>query len=207
MKKTVVIFANSIKHGKHCVAGKCINTKQWIRPVSDTSGTELTNEQSKYKNNYGEFVVKPKQNIVMNFKSHSPLINQPDNYLIDNTQWTQQYKITDSEIAQYLDRPESLWGESNLIPYSEISSGQIAISQSLYLVEIQDLNLYIPDQNKRRATFKYNNITYDFPVTDPNFDNIIRNSIQTSGIICVSLGEEFNSSCYKLIANIFIKES
>ena len=28
MNKTIVILANSVKHGKHCVAGKCIDTKQ-----------------------------------------------------------------------------------------------------------------------------------------------------------------------------------
>ena len=42
MNKTIVILANSVKHGKHCVAGKFIDTKQWIRPVANDSGKEIT---------------------------------------------------------------------------------------------------------------------------------------------------------------------
>jgi hypothetical protein len=41
MSSTVVIFANSIKHGKHCVAGKLMGDKRWIRLVADESGSEL----------------------------------------------------------------------------------------------------------------------------------------------------------------------
>ena len=41
IKKTIVILANSVKHGNHCVAGKCITSKSWARPVFDVSGGEL----------------------------------------------------------------------------------------------------------------------------------------------------------------------
>lgn len=202
MKKTIVIFANSIKHHKHCVAGKCIETGKWVRPVSEMSGTELTNEQSKYTNKYGQYMVKPKQKIEMNFQTHAPLLHQPDNYLIDNSQWQQRFKIEDSEINQYLDTPSSLWGNSNLIPYSLIASKEVVISQSLYLIQTKNLTLYTPDVNKRRASFVYNGIKYDFPVTDPNFDRITSEGKSLSGILCISLGEEFNGNCYKIVATI-----
>lgn len=38
--------ANFIKHGQHCVAGKCVNTGKWIRPVSNQQGAELSHEQA-----------------------------------------------------------------------------------------------------------------------------------------------------------------
>lgn len=202
MKKTIVIFANSIKHHKHCVAGKCIETGQWIRPVSDMFGTELTNEQSTYTNKYGQYMVKPKQKIEMNFQSHAPLLHQPDNYLIDNSQWQQRFKIEDNEISQYLDTPTSLWGNYGHIPYNLITSGEVVISQSLYLIQTENLTLYTPEVNKRRACFSYNGIKYDFPVTDPNFDKITAEGKIPSGILCISLGEEFNSNCYKIVATI-----
>lgn len=103
---------------------------------------------------------------------------------------------------QYLDNPQSLWGDKNFISYNLISSGNIVIHQSLYLVQTKNLNLYTLEQ-KRRAKFSYNNISYDFPVTDPNFDKIMTEGKNTSGILCISLGENFNGYCYKIVATIF----
>ena len=40
MRKVIVVFANSVKHGKHCVAGKDVQSKKWIRPVSNAEGAE-----------------------------------------------------------------------------------------------------------------------------------------------------------------------
>ena len=203
MKKTLVILANSIKHQKHCIAGKCIETKKWIRPVSDVSGTELSNKQATYNNKYGQYMVKPKQKIEIGFLSHVPLIHQPDNYMIDNSQWVQKYKIDDLELENYLDTPLSLWGNYNKVGYLDIIKKNITIDQSLYLIQSKDLNLYNNIDNKRRAKFTYNDIIYDLPVTDPTFDRIISEKKPTSGIICVSLGEEYNGNCYKIVATIF----
>ncbi|CAA6804543.1 MAG: Unknown protein [uncultured Sulfurovum sp.] len=203
MKKTIVIFANSIKHQKHCVAGKCILTKQWVRPVSNIQGRELTSQQTTYVNKYGTYLVKPKQKIEMNFNSHAPILHQPENYLIDNSPWQQRYKIEDSEVNQYLDAPTSLWGTTNKVEYSRINSKMIVIPQSLYLIQTKGLTLYKTKEDKRRASFNYNSIAYDFPVTDPNFDKIRTEGMNTFGILCISLGENFNGYCYKIVATIF----
>ena len=204
MIKTVVILANSVKHGKHCVAGKCVNTKQWIRPVSDNEGKELTNEHVSYINKYGKYVVKPKQKIEMNLIQGVPLVNQPENYLINNNStWQQRYKIEDFELEQYLDHPLTLWGTSTNVSYNEVINGNINIEQSLYLVKVDNLELHINNINKRRAKFTYNNIAYNLPVTDPQFDKIKSNNQQLLSILCLSLGECFNNNCYKIVATIF----
>ena len=203
MKKTIVVFANSIKHGQYCVAGKCLKTKEWVRPVSNTLGAELSNHQVTYTNKYGKYLVKPKQKIEMNFNCHSPLLHQPENYLINNIQWQQKYKINDNEVKQYLDTPQSLWGSGNSIWYNLISSENVVISQSLYLIQTQNLKLYKNSSQQRRASFMYNNITYDFPVTDRNFDKIISENKNLLSILCISLGENFNGTCYKIVATIF----
>lgn len=44
MVKTIVVLAKSIKHGKYCVAGKDINSNEWVRPVLDRSGAELSEQ-------------------------------------------------------------------------------------------------------------------------------------------------------------------
>lgn len=203
MNQTVVILANSVKHNQHCVAGKCLETKKWVRPVSDQTGKELNDDQASYTNKYGKFIVKPKQKIEMNLAQQVPLINQPENYLIDGSRWNQKYKISDYELDEFLDYPSSLWGKGTSVPYTKVMNGDMKIDQSLYLVKVEDLKLYINSQNKRRAQFLYNNIGYDLPITDPQFDKIVSNNQELQGILCISLGECFNNNCYKIVATIF----
>ncbi len=207
--RTIVVLANSIKHGKHCVAGKCTNTKKWIRPVSNTDGAELSNQQITFKNIYGEYRVKPLQKINMYFSRAAPLSHQPENWLIDEKRWEQNYSITKDELINYADSPESLWGKGASVPCDQINSTKI--EQSLYLVNVEGLKLYLNNDGKRRATFTYkstlNSETYDLPVTDPNFDALIdkqqKGEWTSNHYICVSLGEPYQNAHYKIVATIF----
>ena len=212
MNNTIVILANSVKNRAHCVAGKCIRTRQWIRPVGDANGCALSDSQIQVTNPKfrGSYSVKPLQKINMRFLGETPLINQPENRVIDNTwTWTQSYNIHPSQLSFYLDNPEDLWGTGDSLPYSQIQNGQIIISNSLYLVKVNNLNLYYDEsygRKRRKATFFYKGFEYTLSVTDPNFDKIINSSeYYSESILCISLGEpwEQNNCCYKLIATIF----
>ncbi len=199
----IIVLANSVKHGQHCVAGKCINTGNWIRPVSNANGAELSHEQAKCQNPYGTFGVKPLQKIRMGFSQHVPLLHQPENYLIDGNLWRQNYSIKEAELAAHLDTPVDLWGHGNRVEHSLITMGRYNIAQSLYLVKVENLNLCATDDGKRRALFDYNGSAYDLAVTDPKFDEILREQRGLNGILCISLGEEYQGYCYKLVATIF----
>ena len=207
MKKTLVVFANSVKHGKHCVAGKDIQTGNWIRPVSNATGAELDDEQCRCVNPHGKFLVKPLQKVEIELLAHYPLLNQPENFLVDNAEWKQRYNIEAHEVNKYLDSPDTLWGEGNKVVFSHIESGAVKIEQSLYLVKVDNLEIYKKIDNKRRVSFSYKGSRYDLPVTDPNFDHHLNNP-QHQNILCVSLGEKYlpkggeNYSCYKIVASI-----
>lgn len=203
INKTIVILANSVKHHLHCVAGKCLSSGQWVRPVSTTEGAELTHDQSTYSNPHGSYIVKPKQKIKMVFASAVPLINQPENFLISDQRWIQQYNIDDNELSGFLDNPENLWGHGNRVNYLDITQNRIIITDSLYLVQTENLRLYKTKYEKRRASFIYNGVAYDLPVTDPHFNKKASEIDDVLGILCVSLGEEYQGSCYKLVATIF----
>lgn len=205
INKTIAILANSVKHHQHCVAGKCIVTGDWIRPVSTPEGGELTHDQSTYSNPHGEYLVKPMQKIEMDLCSHIPLINQPENYLVSDKRWVQRYRIDEADLLKLLDNPNTLWGSNNRVNYSSIIQKITSIDQSLYLVKVDDLRIFENEENKRRATFSYNNIQYNLAVTDPAFDQILANGGELMNILCVSLGEEYNGFCYKLVATIFQK--
>lgn len=199
----VVILANSVKHHQHCVAGKCIANGQWVRPVSNTAGAELSHAQALCQNPYGQFNVKPLQKVIMSFSAHAPLAHQPENYVIDGAVWRQNFGISVGDLVHYLDTPKHIWGETDRVSHASIISGQITIEQSLYLVAVENLHLYINQYDKRRASFSYRGIDYDLAVTDPGFDRIIQNNEAPRGILCVSLGEEYQGNCFKLIATIF----
>lgn len=199
----ILILANSVKHHQHCVAGKCIISGQWVRPVSNRDGAELNHAQAQCQNPHGKFNAKPLQKVIMSFSAHAPLIHQPENYVIDGSTWRQNYKITEKQLSQYLDQPSDIWGITDRVEYASILSGAIVIEQSLFLVEVDNLNLYKNQYDRRRASFSYSGISYDLAVTDPNFDKIIQNNEALKGILCLSLGEEYQGSCYKLVATVF----
>lgn len=207
MRKTIVVFANSVKHGKHCVAGKDVQTEEWIRPVGDTSGAELNPDQCMYVNPYGKYMVKPLQKVEIELITHVPLANQPENYLVGNAEWIQRHKIEAHDVAKYLDTPETLWGIENSVVFSQIENGTVQILQSLYLIKIDNLTLYKNPHGKRRASFHYNGNNYDLPVTDPKFDGLLQNPYHQN-TLCVSLGEKFipegsgEYACYKIVATI-----
>lgn len=199
----VVVLANSIKHGQHCVAGKCVNTGRWIRPVSNLQGGELSHQQARIQNPFGTFRVKPLQKAIIGLAQHAPLPHQPENYLIDDTVWVQNFSFDAGQLNTLLDTPVDLWGDGNRVDHARITAGFYKVPQSLYLVQVENLRLYYTDDNKRRASFSYRGIDYDLAATDPLFDEIVRDNLPTSGILCVSLGEQYQGYCYKLVATIF----
>jgi hypothetical protein len=213
IKKTIVVLAKSIKHQVYCVAGKDIKSNEWVRPVSNINGAELSEQQCKCTNDqwqkqgkspYHSNVLKK---IEIEFLQHAPLPNQPENYVVSDIVWQHKYNIKANEVQNYLDEPDTLWGSDDRIAYSLIENNTLSIQQSLYLVKVDDLRLYnecINGKDKRRASFCYKENSYDLSVTDTNFDNILKdNSQNLMDILCISLGENYKGFCYKIVATIF----
>lgn len=203
MRKTIVVLASSVKHHGRCIAGKDIATGAWIRPVGDAGGRELTLEQAKYTNPYGRYDIKNLIKIEIDFTEAVPLNYQPENYLFSQEPFQQRYSINKNELVNFLDSPDNLWGDADNVDPLLIAMNSVVISQSLYLVRVNSLNLYLDDNNKRRASFTYNNISYDLAVTCRNFDSYLNGDQVSEGIICVSLGELFRNKHWKIVAAIY----
>ncbi|MBN1969151.1 MAG: hypothetical protein JW870_07265 [Candidatus Delongbacteria bacterium] len=221
MKQTIVIFANSVKYGEHCVAGKEIKSKKWIRPVSDSNGGALTRSQAKCTNPHGTFCVKVLQIVEVGLQRRVPLVNQPENYLIDNTIWKQFFKLDPQNINPFLDHPNLLWenldssssGQNDKIAFKKIQLKQISISQSLYLIKPGNIMYHVisyKDKKRIRVSFNYNKVSYNLATTDPgvwsNFDEAeigyVSND-KNESILCISLGKPFTDGfCYKLVASV-----
>ncbi|OIR25006.1 dual OB domain-containing protein [Bathymodiolus thermophilus thioautotrophic gill symbiont] len=201
MNKTLIIFANSVKHKRHCVAGKDVSTKEWIRTVGDKNGCALEDEQTKYQNPYGKYLVKPLQGMNIEFLDKAPLRHQPENYIISSKIWEQKYRIEREEIESFLDNPSNLWldgiSKNDRVKYKLIQNNEMQVTQSLYLIKVNDLKV---DKQDRRARFSFNNTSYCLKVTDPKiqyFDNS-----KKSYYLVISLGEEYKEYCYKIVATI-----
>lgn len=210
MQKTIIIFANSVKRHQHCVAGKDILTKEWIRPVSTSEEKELTNQQCTC-DNFQE-PVRLLQQINIDFLKHDPLENQPENYLISDIKWSQSGFINRDDVNDYLDEPDSLWlddeNQNDRVAYNRIETKKLQISQSLYLIAVEKIHIYWRDRSQwnqnpqRRGKFIYNKVEYDLAITDPNFETYEEQDLSYK-YLCISLSGQFNGFCYKIIASIF----
>lgn len=207
MYKTVLILARSIKHNGYCVAGKELSTNTWLRFVGDENGKELSMEQIKYKNDFGEFPSTPLKVLKVEVSKNCPLLHQPENYLISESKWEQVKPDEYTTIpANFLDSPQNLWGDTNSVDPNEILQGKIIISQSLYLVKVSNFKPSCKVENgkpKRRIGFNYGDVYYNLPTTDPRFDDICAGNVKHNSILCVSLGELFNKMHYKIIAGVY----
>lgn len=203
MKKEIVVFANSAMKGGRCVAGKEIESKQWIRPVSRRGG-ELNRAQCTAFG--GKDPVRPLQKIEIDVVGpYKSIKSQPDNWLIGKDKWNYIGEITRGEIGSYLDSPNTLWGTGDRVPYSEIENGNMTIKQSLYLVKVSELELSRPDltSKKTKAFFYYKGEQYKLGFTDPAFEEHPNwPHCQEEGVLCVSLAGKYllTGCCHKIAA-------
>ncbi|HHE9442967.1 TPA: hypothetical protein ACPG1Q_000752 [Haemophilus influenzae 10810] len=211
MKKTIVILAKSIKNGHFCIAGKDLSNFEWIRPVSTEEGGEITKQQSKLT--YQGAEASPWDccifhNVEIDFQRRVPLYFQPENYLISTEhQWIQKYRSLPNILESLLDSPVSLWGSVSPRINKETIIQDDKFSNSLYLIKVQNLKLYINEYKKRKVSFEYKNVLYsDFSCTDPSFDSLMSQKKEyCSAILCISLGELFKDNFhYKIVASIFV---
>jgi hypothetical protein len=208
----ILILANSTKKGGFCVAGKDIISNRWFRLVGDQNGSELYLNQITYNDLAGRRQMiryEPFNKFIrLNLGNAVPLPYQPENILVDHEPW-QEIQVTQHNINY--DTPVDLWGVGDRIKADDISRGLVNISQSLYLIQVTDLQFYINDYNSHRACFQYGSNTYDLGATMHPliFQDIVNGTRGHNNILTVSLaGAFFNRYSnqfehYKLVAAVF----
>lgn len=228
MKKTkrIVVFANSYKGQERCIAGKDQSSYKWIRPVTNEASGPIPYDRARMINPYGEYLIKKLSVIDIPLVREVPLLNQPENFLLDDGKINQHYNINFEEIPEYIDKPELLWengfstryGLNDKVQFEKISTGILKVNQSLYLIEvdylriIEDCSTYGRERGRKRGLFSYNSQEYNMAITDPflyrEFSELNINEMIISGplYICLSLGDVYKDGfCHKLIAGIHYK--
>ncbi len=217
--KEIVCLANSRKLNGKCVAGKDINTHNWIRPISGSEKGELTDNQIAYSN--GEI---PELLDIMKipFERTKATFYQAENILISDGKWEKMGKYPENKLDDLCDNPPTIWINEELRNdrISEDFLRQNRIESSLLLIKPESLKFKCEDypdkfgntKRKLRAIFLYNNVEYNLGVTDPLIESEYRDkdigiyaSNSKNAYLCISLGESFKDYCYKLVAGIIKK--
>lgn len=210
MKRDILLLANSVKHHKRCIAGKDIQTKEWIRLIGeDKNGIDNCerclnkNEKCDFCDNRIEYFVEP--NIldivqVSLLEKSSDSEHQTENYKFDTTKsWKVIDKKNKDKLDEYLDNPYYIFRNN----FDKVKKENLP-KNSLLLIEAKILKIYTiqtyQQRTQTRIKFNYNNFIYDLVVTDPRFYGVEKEDFQA--YLTISLGEIFHEAAYKLVANI-----
>lgn len=223
-KVNILCLANSKKHGQRCLAGVRLDTGGWIRPVSSKNGGSLFEDQ--YTTKCGK-TTQPLDSVRIQFKQYSPKYHQPENWLISKEE---SWRLLDSE----LDKPQlfalntALQRKGKIFSTERNFRSRIELknslsTRSLTLIRPQNAQFYINTRDDRknqpRTEFDFDGYHYDFPITDPRWRQRVEsdNSEKLPSVddlddsedvlFTISLGEEYEGCCYKIVAAIFSLES
>jgi hypothetical protein len=216
MRRNIVTLANSSMYGGRCIAGKDLNTKEWIRLKSPFENVGLSgafSNQDLFKlcgNRNGPQLLDVWE---ISFGEKCPSKHQPENITVECVSWKK--KNTDFCIDNLVDCGDCGWFNSgypvNKIYKSKFES-QKYLSSLIFLCLSHENNrthiVYRPNGNgqyKPRLIFFYNSQHFDLPITDVNYP-IIYNEVPSQELqvayITVGLGQEYNEAYYKLVVGI-----
>lgn len=218
MNKDIVILTKSRKHGNYCVAGKDINTGEWIRLISeDESIHNAVRPSDLIYHNRKEANVLDVVNVdIKEIGEGSKTWYQPENYILNNRMYL--IKLGEQDF-NYLDGitdnvEDIFFNTSNYISKTNLEDVE-EDTYSLILIEPDVVKIKRKNEHTLWANVKYNNTWYNsLTITDGYFTRKHYNNISSdnSGTnfynikLVISLGEEYNGNHYKLIASIIEPE-
>lgn len=204
--RDVIILANSRKYSGHCIAGKDLKTREWVRLINnkvDQQKNPIPFTPADLKALYGD-TNGPKllQCIRVPFNKKCSIYCQPENEEITGAKWEILGRILPKDLHKIEDRMNPDWigkpgiGASDSIPYRECNP-QKPLSCSLFLTKLskKDHDAEILHTTSARGTrqhrlkFTINQLTYSLVITDLHYEQDL-----PEGIL-----EKNNSSVYATI--------
>lgn len=222
-QKKIICLAASRKPGGQCIAGREMvagGYGPWIRPVSIRPSAEIQVAERHYENGTEPQLL---DIITIPMLVPVPRLHQSENHMIDNRfYWEKKGVFQWDDLDDLQDTPETLWTNTDPGSYhasndrvSEETVGNLTNSLALIKLENAVIQVLTPgaafNDPKRavRADFDYNNVHYNFRVTDPVVEKTFyarengTYQIAQEAYFCVSLAEAaYQGHCYKLVASI-----
>lgn len=147
--KEIVCLANSRKPPSgRCVAGREYSkgtVGPWIRPVSERTGLEISEEERRYQDGSQAAVLDVVQIV---FKQAQALRHQTENQQIhDEYWWTKVGQVTFADVLAMVESPSALWldghgtynGENDYVPEADAAK----VKTSLVLVRPKKTTLVV----------------------------------------------------------------
>ncbi len=206
----MLVLANSKKSGGRCLAGIPVDGGSWIRPVSTTHGGEISTQLC--SRGSANDPLRPLDVISIDIGEKLPAIHQNENVAFVESSIRYTYTATPEESGGILKSlSKSMpWFLTN--PTTKIDASSYLVSgaptESLALIEVQDLVIETNIYGKRRALFRFNEIDWDLPMTDEHFPSEV--VAIPNAFLCLSIGEAYvppqetsgHPWHYKLVAGI-----
>lgn len=174
VKKRIVCLANSRmrRKGHKCIAGKDIESGNWIRPVVNKSETGLSWNERRYEDGSDPKVLDIIEVPLLGAYPHG--CHHSENWLLaSNSRLTRREKFGWTDLANRVDDPEDLWGGEGVYG-DRVEADRIGeYFHSLHLIKLKGMILMV-SWGKVRGEFSYHNNNYDFVVTDPEVENCIK---------------------------------
>jgi len=209
----LVCLANSYKHGERCIAGKLLETGEWVRPVSDVGHGEVPWRARLI----GGREPLPLDVLDVPLQEEGPDYGcQPENRLLLPGPWQRAGRMTADDLLKYVDEVAErplLYNYVDRVPTTLFARIPRPRWRSLQLVHCYcaDFHRDARKPDDWRVTFDYHGAEYaDLKVTDPVALARLGRKERLDGpfVLTISLGMPFrptNTSkeyCFKLVAAV-----
>lgn len=220
MNKYFICLANSYKHGNRCIAGIEVDydpkansceivtnrygNPKWFRPISkDIDGGAIPNNEAE---DIKLFDLVEAENVF-----ECPSEAQVENFFYSAIRVVSHISVDIQAMKPFCDcNRKTIFGNKGVA----VKSDNIErIGYSIIMIEPKTVKFYLKDRKdlnkipQPRAIFCYNDIEYDFPITDPDFRHKVEENIEESNsystyFLTLSLGVEDNGWHSKLVAAV-----
>ena len=185
MYKKIVLLAKSKKHQNYCVAGKDVDTGEWVRLISEEE--EIHNavrpENLIYSDETEAQILDVIRAKVKEVDEENINPNQPENYILDKNYYLTKIEEETYNLDDMIDNTERIFfNDMNSISVEDLQD--IDNIHSLVLIEPDIVRVRIKNETDLIANVWYKPRSFrDFKIV-------------------VSLAEEYNNRHYKLIASV-----